>query len=629
MNLIRLAIERPIAVIAAMILLVLFGLVSLSQIPIQLAPEVRQPVISVMTNWSSGATPETEREILNRQEDKLAGLEGVQRMVGRARDGRAQVFLEFQPGVDMNRALMLTANRLDGVVGYPEEAGSVDLSTVGNEDSPIAWFMLQRLEGNDSPIHEFGDFAEDVIRDRLERVNGVARANVYGGSQRELRVTISPEAMARYRVTIPDLVRALRAASLSVSAGDVEEGKRHYLVRVEGELITEDKVRSVVVRSLPVSDDGGIARITIGDLAEVSFAYKEPDSSIRSNGIAVLAINAMRESGSNVIDTMAHIREQVDRLNDSELSSRGLILSQVYDETIYINSAIGLVRQNIWLGGILAACVLYVFLRSGQATLIIGLSIPASIIGTFIAMAALGRSLNVISLAGIAFSVGMVVDAAIVVIENIYRLSAQGMKRADAALEGARQVWGAIFVSALTTALVFLPLLLIDLEIGQLFRDIAVAISVSVMLSLLVAMTLIPALANRIGTGNHIGASGDVPVEGRKKLPGLDRLGSFCHRMIMSVVRLVTRRSALGSLSVIGIIGACGLSAWLLVPKLEYLPSGNPNLVIGFILPPAGYNLDTVKTIANRVENVMSPYWPTQQEDQRPCWSKARWTAYC
>jgi len=236
--------------------------------------------------------------------------------------------------------------------------------------------------------------------------------------------------------------------------------------------------------------------VTVADVATVEFGYKEPGARIRRLSKPAMAINTVRETGANVIETMRGIRAAVAELNESALPRQALTLTQVYDETTYIDSAIQLVQQNIYIGGSLAALILLLFLRSLGATLIVSIAIPVSVIGSFVAMAALGRSINVVSLAGIAFAVGMVVDAAIVVLENIYRLRQQGIPAPEAAYQGAQQVWGAILVSALTTVMVFLPLLVLELEIGQLFRDIAVAISVAVMLSLLVAVTLIPPCRN-------------------------------------------------------------------------------------------------------------------------------------
>ncbi|MEJ2178232.1 MAG: efflux RND transporter permease subunit, partial [Gammaproteobacteria bacterium] len=502
MNLIRLAIDRPIAVIAAVLLVVLFGLVALAAIPIQLAPDVNRPVITVTTNWFGAAPAEVEREILNPQEDELAGIEGLTSITGNASQGRARITLEFRIGTNMDKALLLVANRLDRVPEYPEEADQPTIDTAGSEDNAIAWFIFTRLPGNERPIHEYGDFIEDNVKERLERVTGIGRINLFGSSEREIQIVVDPTLLARYRLTISDVSRALRLANVSLGAGDIDDGKRRYVVRTEGELQSLESIAKVLVGSN--LEQGGAARITVGDIADVRFGYKDPSSTIRLLGVSALAMNAERQTGANVIETMEGLRQAVEELNQSVVPEAGLELKQVSDETVYIQSAIDLVKQNIWIGGMLAAFILIIFLRSLRATIIITLAIPVSVIGAFVAMAALGRSINVISLAGLAFAVGMVVDAAIVVLENIYRHREEGNSISEAAYRGANQVWGAVLVSALTTVMVFIPILVMELEAGQLFRDIAVAISVSVVLSLLVSITVIPALSKRLLSGRRL-----------------------------------------------------------------------------------------------------------------------------
>ena len=605
MRLIRLAIDRPIAVVAAVLMVVMFGFVALKTIPIQLAPDIRKPVITVRTAWAGAAPAEIEREIVNRQEEVLRGLEGVEEMRSRSEDGRGTVTLEFRVDQNMDRALLLVANRLDRVSDYPEEADEPRLDTSGSEDRPIAWFILDRLEGNTRNIESYGDFVEDTIQDRLERVPGVARANVYGGSEREMQVIVDAERLARYRLTVPEVVNALRAANSSVSAGDVEEGKRRYVVRTEGEFSTLDQVQAVVVRSLENAETGRVARVTVGDIAEVRFDYKEPSATIRFLGELSIAMNTVRETGANVIETMRGVRAAVAELNERFLTDMRLRLTHVYDETVYINSALRLVQQNIYVGGTLAALVLLIFLRSGAATLIVSLAIPVSVVGSFVAMAAMGRSINVISLAGIAFAVGMVVDAAIVVLENIYRLRQEGRAAAEAAFEGATQVWGAVLVSALTTVLAFAPILVMDLEVGQLFRDIAVAISVAVILSLIVAITVIPALSNRLLR--------KVPGGTRTlAIPGLDHFARGFVAAAVAYARQVVRSKVLAVTVVAVVCGATGAGTYIYLPKLEYLPEGNRNLVLGVLLPPPGYNLRTTTTIAEDVEKEMRPLWASE-----------------
>lgn len=607
MNLIKLAIERPIAILSAVLMVLLFGIVALQTIPIQLTPDVDKPVIEVRTFWPGAAPEEVEREITNRQEDKLKGLEGLSEMTSRSETGSSTVTLEFDISTNMDRALLLVANRLDQVSGYPDEADEPTLSTSGSNDNAIAWFMLQALPGNDRPIHTYRDFAEDVVQDRLERVPGIGSSNLYGGGERELQVTVSPESLARYRLTVSQVVQKLREANAAITGGDVDEGKRRYVVRTEGDFESPEDVASVVLRSETDPVTGQVSRVTVADIANVSYGYKDPDAFIRVLGKSGMAMNVVRETGANVIETMIGIRAAVNELNESALPSQGLKLTQVYDETVYIESSIDLVINNIYVGGALAAFVLMVFLRSVRATLVVSLAIPVSVVGSFVAMAALGRSLNVVSLAGIAFAVGMVVDAAIVVLENVYRLYQTGKSRREAAYLGASQVWGAVLVSALTTVMVFIPILIMDLEIGQLFRDIAVAISVAVTLSLIVAVTVIPALSSKL-LGKNNGQSITL-----MRIPVIDDIAEGFVSMVTGFVRLVLRSKIVAVLTVALMCGGAGTFAYSFLPKLSYLPEGNQNFVFGMVLPPPGYNLDTTSEIASGIEDSIKPLWASEK----------------
>ncbi len=623
MDLINVSIRRPTAVIAVVLMAIVFGALALARIPIQLIPDVRKPVIEIQTVWAGAAPAEIEREIVNPQEEKLKGLVGLETMISSAQTGQAKITLEFAVGTNMDRALLLVSNRLDRVTGYPAEAKEPTLETSGANDNPIAWIILKRKPGNTTPIEQFGTFAEDIIKERLERVEGVARVNVYGGVKRELQIVIDADRLAAYRLTVPEILNRLRRESISASAGNVDEGKRRYVVRVEGELDTVEAVRRVVLRSgaaarlqananarLQPSTDSAISqartdklgRVYVKDVAEVRLGYTEPETRIRHKGEPAIALNTVRETGANVIATMQGIRAALAELRNGPVKTERMSLTQVYDETVYIDSAIDLVVQNIWVGGFFAAVMLLLFLRSWSATMVISLAIPISIIASFVAISAMGRTLNVISLAGIAFAVGMVVDAAIVVLENIFRLRQQGMSAAEAAYKGAREVWGAVLVSALTTVFVFVPVLLLELEAGQLFRDIAVAISVSVILSLIVSVTVIPALAGRmLAQGNaQLGSQG---------LPIVDHFSRAFAWLIRGYVRATISYRGAGLICVSVITAVAIVGAVLFLPKLDYLPEGNRNLVFGVVLPPPGYNLATTTQIAERIERVARPLW--------------------
>ena len=607
MNLIGYSIARPRAVIAAVLMVTMFGALALRTIPIQLTPDVARPVITVTTNWRGGSPAEVEREIVNRQEEAFKGLEGLAALDSSAQDGRARISLEFNVDMDMDKALLLVANRLDRVSGYPAEANEPELRTSGSEDNSIAWMVIRARPGHERPIHTFGEFVEDVVQERLERVPGVGRVDVYGTSRRELRVEIDPFRLARFRLTVSEVLARLRAADASVSAGEVEEGKRRYVVRTEGAVESVDDVRKVLLRTVRDPATGRVSRLTVGDVADVRFAFQEPRARIRHLGAPSLAVSIKREIGANVIETMDGLRAAAAELRDGAVRDAGLVLRQVYDETVYIDSALDLVQQNVYVGGALAALVLLVFLRSWRATTTVVLAIPVSVVGSFVAMAALGRSINVISLAGLAFAVGMVVDAAIVVLENIYRLREKGVPAWKAALDGASQVWGAVLVSALTTVMVFIPILILKLEVAQLFRDIAVAISVAVLLSLLVAVTVIPALGSRLLASPRTGRR-------RLRLPGLDGAAGGLARGFVGYAGLVGRSRVAALLIVVVVCGAASLATWRFLPKLEYLPEGNRNLVFGMILPPPGYNLETTTEIARDVEGAIRPHWATGRE---------------
>ena len=609
-NLITNAVDRPIAVISLVLMIVLFGIVSLQNIPIQLAPDVNRPVITITTYWPGAAPAEVEREILNKQEQELAGLESLREITGNAQSGRSRISMEFDVGTDMDKVLLLVSNRLDRVSGYPDEAQSPQLSTAGSEDNAIAWFTIVRTPGNDRPIHEYGQFVEEVIKERIERVPGVGEVSVFGGSDPEIQIVVRPEELARLHLTVGEVLRALRNANVALSVGDVDEGKRRYIVRSDGELNTIAAVREIVVRSDAQATSDRSGHIKIQDIAEVNLAYKRPTAIIRVLGQPSIPFNATREVGANVIETMENIRKVIDELNQTVILGSGLELHQVYDETVYINSSIQLVRQNIWIGGVLAALVMLLFLRSFRATLTVSIAIPVSIIGAFVAMAALGRSINVVSLAGLAFAVGMVVDAAIVILENIFRMRESGKSAREAAIQGAQQVWGAVLVSALTTVMVFIPILISQLEVGQLFRDIAVAISVAVMLSLLVSVTVIPALSQKLlGPGFH-----NLRDLVRLRIPGLDELAAGIVRLIMWFTRRIIKYRVLAIMWVSLITGLALILAIKFLPHLEYLPEGNNNLIFGLIVPPPGYNLETMTEIAGNIENAIRPHWVGEPE---------------
>jgi HAE1 family hydrophobic/amphiphilic exporter-1 len=645
-------VTNPVKVSVGVLLVALFGGIALMRMPMQLTPEVQTPTITIETLWPGASPQEVEREIVQEQEEQLKGVEGLRKMTSECMDSRGTISLEFAVGIDMSAALLKVNTRLQQVREYPLEAEEPVLSTANSSDQPIAWFILRarvrdreeiaayaaahpefaealapvlrahntglalrRLQAAvkehpelaellppDIDINLMRTFAEDVIESRFERVTGVSNSNVFGGREEELQVIVDPQRLASRRLTIGDVRTALRGRNLDTSAGDFWEGKRRYVVRTLGQFRSPEEVENVLL----ARRDG--VPVYVRDVADVRLGHKKPDGMVRNFGTDSIAINAQRETGANVLDVTAGLSIARQELQDGILKQRGLQLEQVYDETDYIYSAVGLVRQNILLGGSLTILVLLVFLRSARSTLVIALAIPTSIIGTFLLLSLMGRSLNVISLAGMAFAVGMLVDNAVVVLENIYRHYQAGARRFDAAVQGTREVWGAVIASTLTTLAVFLPILFVEEEAGQLFRDIALAISCSVGLSLIISVTVIPTATSRI-----------LPSQRKEHRPApafLRAIGGFFAGIGQANARLIFAINAWLQQNVwrqagvvVLLIGGAALGTWALFPKVEYLPTGNRNLVFGIILPPPGYNLDELVALGEKITQDLQPYW--------------------
>ncbi|MDA0990249.1 MAG: efflux RND transporter permease subunit [Verrucomicrobia bacterium] len=601
MKLIDQSIKMPVTVAVGVILVVLFGTLALTRIPIQLTPDVDQPRVSVETVWPGASPQEVEREITDRQEEQLKGVEGLVELTSESEDSRSSIVMEFLVGTDVDAAVLKVANALDQVREAPALAEKPVITTVDPRANAIAWITVKRLPGNERDINTYRDLCEDVIKPAFERVPGIARSGIFGGTERELRVVIDPRKLSAMQLTVDDVVAALRRENRNVSAGDFDEGKRRYIVRTLGEFSSPEEVENVVIKHR------GTQAVYVKDVGEARMDYQEADFTVRHFGSPSIAMNCQRATGANVLEVMRNLQRVISDLNETTLKAEGVQLKQVYDETVYIESAIQLVQQNIVVGGMLAIAVLFIFLRSKSGVAVIGTAIPISIIGTFLVMSAIGRNINVISLAGMSFAVGMVVDNAIVVLENITRHREMGKNRRDAAFDGAREVWGAVLASTLTTMAVFIPIIFMKEEIGQLYKDIALAISASVALSMIVSITVIPSLSARI-IGKRQLKSGHF---GEKAAKRLDQMGArFSDGVSGLVYRICGRTQSRVIVTVVLTALSLGLSM-LLMPPAEYLPTGNRNLIFSIMLPPPGYNLAELGRLGIDLETKLQDHFPS------------------
>jgi multidrug efflux pump subunit AcrB len=595
MDIVSFSIKKPVTILVGIILVVLFGIISMQALPYQLSPTVVEPIITVRTTWR-GATPyEMEREIIEEQEKTLKGIPGLSEMESEAFNGQGSISLTFKLGTNVDDALLRVSNKLNEVPSYPEGVDKPIINATGAATSPVIWIILKSNETNPRHIETYRTFFENEIRQHLERVEGVADLFIGSGVDEEMHIVVRPELLASYGLTVNDVIQSVRGANVNVSAGNMGVGRRDFRIRTTGEFNSEEDIANVVLVST------GEKRVTLADVAEIRRGYSKRESTVIHNGKGGIAFGIKPEPGTNILAMTERVEKVVKWLNEEKLAPREISLEWVYDQRRYINGAIDLIKKNILIGGMLALVVLLVFLRSIRSTLVVATSIPISIIGTFIFMNAMGRNLNVVSLAGIAFAVGMLVDNAIVVIENIDRHRQMGKSPFQASYDGTREVWGAIIASTLTTVAVFLPVVFIQEEAGQLFRDIAIAVVGAVSLSLIVSMTVIPMFSFKLFS---------VATKKKKKGVGfLARIGNQFTSFLMGIVSFATRSWAtrIGTVGLL-IVLALG-SVVLLMPQTDYLPQGNRNFVLSILVPPPGLSQQERQDIGEKLFVMAEPHF--------------------
>jgi len=594
MDITRYSIEKPVTVISVIIIVLLFGLISLKRLPFQLSPTVIEPEIKVTTTWR-GATPyEIEREIIEEQENTLKGLPNLIEMESESQNSMGTVTLRFKVGTEVEEALTRVSNKLNEVPSYPNDVDKPVVNASGASTSPVVWIILKTMDSNPHHVETYRTFFENEVRQHLERVKGVADLFLGAGTKQEMHVVVKPDRLAALGFTVYDLISALQKENINTSAGTLEVGRQKYRIRTKAEFNSVDDIHNVVLRS------DGQKRVLLKDVALVYFGYAKKNGVVLHNGTGGMAVGIQPEPGTNILEMTDRLEETVKWLNEAKLKPNKLYFHWLYDQRFYIGGAIDLIKQNIIFGGLLAVAVLLLFLRSLRATAVVGLAIPISIIGTFTILDLMGRNLNVISLAGIAFAVGMLVDNAIVVIENIDRHRKMGKSAYDASLEGTKEVWGAVFASTVTTVAVFLPIVFIQEEAGQLFRDIAIAVVTAVSLSLFVSVSVIPMFSNKFFS---VGPS--------QKAHGKSILvtsGTWLANQIINLVEVSIRNWKTRLTTICFLTSLAFFAVWALLPKMEYLPQGNRNFILSILVPPPGLSNDELLEIGNHFTEIAKPH---------------------
>ncbi|MDG1417067.1 MAG: efflux RND transporter permease subunit, partial [Maricaulis sp.] len=491
----------------------------------------------------------------------------------------------------MTQTAIDISNRLSQVPPLPRDAVGPNIGSFGGDaQQSLIWFFLQALPGNPNEIHDYTSYVQDVIVPRIEAIPGVASVQIgWGQRPEELQITVDPYRAAALGVTLPQISGAI-VNNQDVSGGNAEIGRRSYQMRFEGEFDPQELDELVVVWR-----NG--APVLLRDVATVEIAYGERTNFTYQNGNPALGIEVRRQQGANVLSALDAVKAEVAIINETLLEERQLVMAPSFDASVFINRAIDLLRQNLVLGIALAIAGLWLFLRRPRATLIISLAIPVSLLSTLIVLFLLGRTLNVISLAGLAFATGMVMDAAIIVLENIIRRRELGEDRDTASEKGATQVWGALLASTITTVAIFLPLIFVrDVE-GQMFADLAITIAVGVAVSLIVAVTILPVAAK------YLVRETGVP----RPQPILSHIADRIMRLSdIPAVRMGT---------IAGLIAVPLLAVEFIRPDFDSFPPVKRDAVDAFFRFPPGSNMDWIdEEVAQTVIERLEPYMSGEQE---------------
>jgi hydrophobic/amphiphilic exporter-1 (mainly G- bacteria), HAE1 family len=522
MRLIDIATERRVTIAMFTVAIVLFGFVSLSRLNLNLLPDLSYPTLTVRTELPGTAPLEVENLLSKPIEESVGIIKNVRQVRSVSRPGQSDVILEFLWGTDMDIAGVEVREKLD-MLQLPLEASRPLLLRFDPANEPIQRlaFMDQEATGPaDDPqrLRALRTFAEDRLRTDLESVEGVAAVKVSGGLEDEIQILIDQEKTAQLGLSIRAIAARLRAENVNLSGGRLEQGAQRFLVRTLNEFISVQEMADSII----ATPDG--RPIYLRDIATVTRGFKEREAITRVNGRESVELAVYKEGDANTVQVAHRVVQRVNAMQ-ARLEP-GTELTMIYDQSVFIDDAIGQVRNAALVGGLLAILVLYAFLRDARATFVIGVAIPISVIGTFLLMYAAGVSLNIMSLGGIALAVGMLVDNSIVVLENIVRNKEQGHGVLEAARRGASEVAGAVTAATLTTVAVFFPMVFVTGIAGQLFRDQALTVTFALLFSLLVALTLIPMLASR-GAPPRYGEADNAAPPGR-----VTRIAGFGLRLV-------------------------------------------------------------------------------------------------
>lgn len=595
MKLIETAVRWRHGTFALFCLLTAFGIISLLGLPLELQPGGDRPEITITTPYPGAGPAEVEDLITRPIEERVEGVPGLREVSSSSRSGSSRITLTFSEGGDMESRLLDVITRLQQVGSLPVEAGEPDVDIVSGSSSPMIWLAMEPQPGFQSDPNHYRDLVDQLVEPRLRQVEGVGDFIISGGTPREVEVRVDPQALAERNLTILDVTRTLRENNRDIRGGPLVVGRREYRVRTVSRSQSLEDIADFVLRR----DASGA--IYLRDVAGVEFGRQPQSSSLIFNNQPSVAIGVIRRVGANVPQVSQGIRQAISEL-EAQLDRQGEGIRFVYnyDENDYVTQSVRLVQENLISGAILAALVLLLFLGSMRTVAVVSLTIPTTMLTVFIVLSLMGRTLNIISLAALGFAAGMVVDNAIVVVENAFTHMQMGKRPLRASIDGTKEVAGGILGATLTNIAVFLPLAFIRGEVAQLYIDMAIAISAAAIFSMLAAVTLVPMLSGLFLDQTEAVQVMEGGTRGRNRLERAVGRTSAVFRAVQSRLEnklVATVRWSLGPyrmgrrLLVLSIPVLLLIMSVLLLPPADYLPDGNRNLVRWLAEPLPGTSI--------------------------------------
>ncbi len=579
MDISKLSVKRPVTVIMVTLIIVIMGVISLSQLAVDLYPNIELPIALIVTEFEGAGPQEVEKMVGKPIEDSLATLEGLENITTNAMNGTAITILEFDFGTDMDMKAVDIRESVDMIKGYlPEDAGEPLVMKLDINAMPVMYLTLS----GDKSISELEQIAEDVVSPKLERLGGVASVSVSGGLEQEVQVNVSEEVLSGYGLTTGTLAQIIASENFNQPLGNISKGPLTLNLRQIGEFGDVSDIQNLTI-SLP---RGGQTRLE--EIADVRLAEKKVESMVHRDGERTINISVQKSSDANTVEVARALRAEIESLQGT---LQGAQLDIFLDNAVNVENSIDNVVQSALLGGLLAVVILFMFLRHFRSTLVIGLSIPISIIATFILVYYNGITLNMMTLGGLTLGVGMLVDNSIVVLENIFRYRTEGVEPKEAAIHGANEVRNAIFASTLTTIVVFLPMTFVEGMVSILFRDFSLTVVMSLLASLFIALTLVPMLASKMLT------SDTNSLKTGEKKAGIFKAVERKYRGLLEFAlkhRKTVIAATLGmfiiSMGLIGLVGA------------EFFPSSDMGQVSVVVTLPEGSSIEKTQSFVERVE---------------------------